>query len=621
LDKLVEAREKGNFFAINQLQKNLHHLMGGVALSEQRKLAAILAADVVGYSRLTGADEERTLARLRALRSDLIDPTIAVHSGRVIKRMGDGVLVEFRSVVDAVRCAIEVQTAMVERNAGLPPERRIEFRVGIHLGDVVEESDGDLMGDGVNIAARLEGVAMPGSICLSEDAYRQVRSRLNLSISDLGETSLKNIAEPMRIYALEVGFAASIHPAFSVPTEPKTRPSQPEKPSIAVLPFQNMSGDVEQDYFADGMVEDIITGLARMKWLFVIARNSSFAYKGKPVDVKRAGRELGVRYILEGSVRKASNRVRLTGQLIEAETGRHVWADRYDRTLDDIFAIQDELTMSVVAAIEPSLRQAEIERVKRKRPENLGAYDLLLQALPHVYPAMPEGAATALTLLESALAKEPAYAQAHGFAAWAHQILFVRGGGREENRLSAVRHAHAAIAHGRDDAVALSLGGFALGAVAHDREAARQAFEAALALSPSCALSYIFGGVVMAWSGDADRGIEWGERALRLSPFDPISYGPLLSITLGRFRRGEWEAAAETAHKTLQANPYWSTAHVLVAATQAKLGRLDAAKSAATRVLELQPGYTISGFCAAFDVDPSLAVPMVDALSLAGLPA
>ena len=590
-------------------------------MAEQRKLAAILAADVVGFSRLTGADEDRTLARLRALRSDLIDPTIAVHSGRVIKRTGDGALVEFRSVVDAVRCAIEVQTAMIERNAGLPPERRIELRIGIHLGDIVEESDGDLMGDGVNIAARLEGVAAPGAICLSEDAYRQVRSRLDFAISDLGETALKNIAEPIRIFSLQVGLAATAQPTPDTPAGPPEQLALPEKPSVAVLPFQNMSGDVEQDYFADGMVEDIITGLARIKWLFVIARNSSFAYKGKSVDVKEAARELGVRYVLEGSMRKMSNRVRVTAQLIEAETGGHVWADRYDRTLDDVFAIQDELTMSVVAAIEPSLRQAEIERVKRKRPDNLDAYDLVLRAIPQVYPAMPDEAAKALPLLERALGTEPDYALAHGFAAWAHEILFARGGGHEENRLGAVRHAHAAIAHGRDDAIALSLGGFVMGLVGHDRDAARQAFEAALALSPSCALTYVLGSVVMVFAGEADRAIEWGDRAVRLSPFDPMSYAPWLSIALGRLARGEYEAAAEAAHKVFQANPYWSSAHFLLAATHAKLGRLDAAKSAAERVLELQPGFTISGTCAAFDIHPSVAEPLSEALSMAGLPA
>ena len=590
-------------------------------MAEHRKLAAILAADVVGFSRLTGADEDRTLARLRALRSDVIDPTIALHNGRLVKRTGDGALVEFRSVVDAVRCAIEVQTAMVERNAGVSPERRIELRIGIHLGDVVEESDGDLMGDGVNIAARLEGVSEPGAICLSDDAYRQVRSRLNLVISDLGERKLKNIAEPMRIYSLQVDPAAPAQPTATAPTEPSAPPlQQPDRPSVAVLPFQNMSGNVEQDYFADGMVEDIITGLARIKWLFVIARNSSFAYKGRSVDVKEVGRELGVRYVLEGSVRKVSDRVRVTAQLIESESGRHVWADRYDRTLDDVFALQDELTMSVVAAIEPSLRQAEIERVKRMRPDNLDAYDLVLRAIPLVYPAMPDGAAKALPFLERALDMQPDYALAHGFAAWGHEILFARDGGSEDNRLGAISHAHAAIAHGRDDAIAMSLGGFALGLVAHDRDAARQAFEAALALSPSCALSYNLGSVVIMFSGDADRAIEWGERALRLSPFDPMNYAPWFSISLGRFKRGEYEAAAEAAHKVFQANPYWSSAHFLLAATQVKLGRLDSAKASAARVLELQPGFTISGICASFNMHPSVAEPLSEALSLAGLP-
>jgi adenylate cyclase len=265
-------------------------------MTESRKLAAILAADVVGFSRLTGADEDRTLARLRALRSDLIDPTIAVHNGRVVKRTGDGALVEFRSVVDAVRCAIEVQNAMVERNAGVPTDRQIEFRIGIHLGDVVEESDGDLMGDGVNIAARLEGIAQPGAICLSEDAYRQVRARLDLEVSDLGQTQLKNIVDPVRVYSLQVGLPAQAKPSAPMATvqaakeeKPAPPPALPDKPSLAVLPFQNMSGDPEQEYFVDGMVEDLITGLSRIKWLFVIARNSSFTYKGKSVDVRRSG--------------------------------------------------------------------------------------------------------------------------------------------------------------------------------------------------------------------------------------------------------------------------------------------------------------------------------------------
>ena len=587
---------------------------------EQRRLAAIFVADVVGFSRLAQADEERTLARLRALRSDLIDPTIEVHNGRVVKRTGDGALVEFRSVVDAVRCAIEIQTSMVERNAGLQPDQRIEFRIGIHIGDVVEETDGDLMGDGVNIAARLEGVSEPGAVCLSEDAYRQVRSRLDLAINDRGETKLKNIAEPMRVYSISVGIeqqAGSRRGSAS----PQPDPEVPEKPSIAVLPFDNMSGDAEQDYFADGMVEDIITGLSRIKWLFVIARNSSFAYKGKAIDVKQAGRELGVRYILEGSVRKAANRVRVTAQLIEAETGRHVWADRYDGTLDDIFALQDDLTMSVVAIIEPSLRQAEVERVKRKRPDNLDAYDLVLQALPHVYPAMPDDAVKAMPLLEAALQKEPDYALAHGFAAWAHEIVFARGGGHEENRLAAIRHAHGPIAHGRDDAIALSLGGFVMGLVAHDRDAARQAFDAALAVSPSCALAYLLGSIVAVFAGDTERTVDWGEQAMRLSPLDPMAYGTLFAMSLGHLAQGEYVAAADAANRTFQSNPYWSTAHFMLAATHARLGRTDAARASAARVLELQPEFTISGTIATFDIHPSVAEPLSEALALAGLPA
>ena len=321
-------------------------------MSGNRKLAAILAADVVGYSRLASADEDRILARLRALRSDLIDPTIAVHNGRVIKRTGDGALVEFRSVVDAVRCAIEVQNGMIERNAGVPQDRRIEFRIGIHLGDVVEESDGDLMGDGVNIASRLEGVAAPGAICLSEDAYRQVKARLDLSVSDLGNTQLKNIAEPIRVYSLRVGTAAQAKAAATSefpPVLPSTAP--PPKLSIAVLPFANMSGDAEQEYFADGISEDTITALSKLSQLFVIARNSSFTFKGRNVNVQEVGRSLGVRYVLEGSVRKSGNRVRITAQLIDATTGGHLWAERFDRDLTDIFAVQDDVTQHIVGAL------------------------------------------------------------------------------------------------------------------------------------------------------------------------------------------------------------------------------------------------------------------------------
>src|SRR5215471_9083395 len=317
-------------------------------MSETRKLAAILVADVVGYSRLAGVDEDRTLARLRGLRSDLIDPAIAAHHGRIVKRTGDGSIIEFRSVVDAVRCAIEVQNGLIERNAGVPEDRRIQYRVGIHVGDVVEESDGDLMGDGVNIAARLEGIAAPGAICLSEDAYRQVKARLDLSVNDLGQTQLKNIAEPLRIYSLAVGGSTIAKPPPQsepvVPIAPNATPRVPDRPSIAVLPFTNMSGDPEQEYFVDGMVEDIITALSRFNQLFVIARNSTFTYKGRAVDVRQVAKELGVRYVLEGGVRKSGNRLRITGQLIDGATGAHLWADRFDGGMDDVFDLQDKIT-------------------------------------------------------------------------------------------------------------------------------------------------------------------------------------------------------------------------------------------------------------------------------------
>ena len=338
-------------------------------MPETRKLAAILAADVVGYSRLAGADEERTLARFRALRSDLIDPTIAVHHGRVVKRTGDGALVEFRSVVDAVRCAIEVQNGMVERNAGLPEDRRIEFRIGVHLGDVVEEADGDLMGDGVNIAARLEGIAEPGAICLSEDAYRQVKGRLDLAVTDLGRTQLKNIAEPIRVYSLDVGQPAPAKPAPA----PAPEKSAPPRLSMVVLPFANIGGGPEQEYFVDGVTESLTTDLSRIRGAVVIARNTAFTYKGKPLDVKTIGRELNVRYVLEGSVQRGGNRMRVNVQLIDAETGNHLWAERFDKPLADLFDMQDEIVARLANALNAQIAAAEARRAEQApNPELYG---------------------------------------------------------------------------------------------------------------------------------------------------------------------------------------------------------------------------------------------------------
>jgi TolB-like protein/class 3 adenylate cyclase len=344
-------------------------------MTETRKLAAILVADVVGYSRLAGTDEERTLARLRALRSDLIDPTIALHHGRIVKRTGDGSIIEFRSAVDAVRCAIEVQNAMVERNAGVPKDRRILFRIGIHLGDVVEEADGDLMGDGVNIAARLEGVAEPGAICLSEDAYRQVKGRLDLAVNDLGPTQLKNIADPIRVYSLQVRAPAQTKPA-PVPAPEK---SAPPRLSMVVLPFANIGGDPEQEHFVDGVTESLTTDLSRIRGARVVARNTAFTFKGKPLDVKTIGRELNVRYVLEGSVQRVGNRMRVNVQLIDAETGDHLWAERFDKTLADLFDMQDEIVARLAGALNAQLVAAEARRAEQA--PNPDSMDLYFQGL------------------------------------------------------------------------------------------------------------------------------------------------------------------------------------------------------------------------------------------------
>jgi adenylate cyclase len=573
-----------------------------------RRLAAILAADVVGYSRMMGADEEGTLAALKTIRRELIDPKIAEHQGRIVKTTGDGALVEFASAVDAVRCALDVQRAAAELNANIPDNRRIAFRIGINVGDIIID-EGDIYGDGVNIAARIEPLAEPGAICLSDNAYQQIKGKLSLDVTDMGEQQLKNIAQPVRVYGIRPAGAAA-RPALLLP----------DRPSIAVLPFQNMSGDPEQDYFVDGMVEDIITGLSRIKWLFVIARNSTFAYKGRGVDVKQVGRELGVRYVLEGSVRKAADRVRITGQLIDTATGAHIWAERYDRKFDDIFALQDEITLSVVGAIEPSLRLAEIERVKRKRSDSLDAYDLVLQAQPDVYSRIPEHVTKALLLLERALALDPAYALAHAYAAECYHTLFLRGGLREENRTASIRHAEAAIANGSDDASALAFAGFVIGMDKHDRAAAFTAFEAALSVSPSSALTYILGSVILAFAGEAERAIEWSDRGLRLSPFDPYRSSAFISCAFGHFHHGRYEEAAAAGRKAIQASPGFSVCYLALAAPLVKLGRIEEAKAAAARVLELQPTFRCSRNFTAAGCVSELAAGLTEALGAAGLP-
>jgi TolB-like protein len=394
----------------------------------------------------------------------------------------------------------------------------------------------------------------------------------------------------------------------------------PERPSLAVLPFANMSDDPEQDYFADGMVEDIITGLSRIKWLFVIARNSSFVYKGQSVSVSQVGRELGVRYVLEGSVRKVGRQVRITVQLVEAETGVHIWAERYDRPLDDIFALQDEITLNVVGAIQPSLREAEIERIKRKRPESLDAHELAWRAIPFVSMAMPAGAASAIPLLERALAIEEDYATAHCLLAWCHQILFTRHGFEKESHDAAIRHARAALAYGRDDATALALGGFIVSITEHDHATAFSALEQALAISPSSSFALFFGSVAFAYAGEAERAIDWAERALRISPFDRLNYTAYHALTLGHFLRGRYADAEHAARHAVQSVPSLSVTHGLLAATLAGLGRNEEAKAAALQVLTLEPTFSAGRLCATLGVPTALADALIHAWSVAGLP-
>src|SRR5271167_3404238 len=415
-------------------------------MSQTRRLAAILAADVAGYSRLMGADEEGTHERLKALRHELLDPKIAEHHGRIVKTTGDGVLAEFASVVDAVRCAVEVQQAMPERDIGVAPGSRIELRIGINLGDVIVEGD-DLYGDGVNIAARIEALADAGGVFVSNTVHDHVRDRLPFVFEDLGEQQVKNIARPVRVYRVRDVDAKSL----SAPAQP-TLPL-PDKPSIAVLPFANMSGDPEQEYFADGMVEEITTAISRLPWLFVIARNSSFTYKGRLVDVKQVARELGVRYVLEGSVRKAGNRVRITGQLIDTATGAHIWADRFDGALDDIFELQDQVASGVIGAIEPKLRHSEIERASRKPTESLDAYDLYLRALALRDKHTDESVRAAIALLKQALAIDPGYAPAAALIGWSrvHQFSHGRSPVSETEIAEAVALARQALEAGKDD--------------------------------------------------------------------------------------------------------------------------------------------------------------------------
>jgi adenylate cyclase len=555
----------------------------------ERRLAAVLAADVAGYSRLMGLDEEGTLARLKAVRKTLVDPTIAAHRGRIVKTTGDGMLVEFASAVDAVRCATEVQHGMAGQNADGLPDTRIEFRIGIHVGDIIFD-DNDIFGDGVNIAARLEGIAEPGGVCISDDTYRQIRDRVDAAFDDKGETALKNIARPVRVFAL----AGAKQSATKV-IEPAPLLALPDKPSIAVLPFQNMSGDPEQEYFADGIVEDIITALSRFKSLFVIARNSSFTYKGKAVDIKQVGRELGVRYVLEGSVRKAGSRVRITGQLIEAAADRHIWADKFDGALEDIFGLQDQVTMSVVGLIAPKLEQAEIERAKQKPTDRLDSYDFYLRGMELVSTRTLSPLPEARELFKKAFEQDPEYAAAYTMAAWTLLMQQSISGVplTTEMRTDAIRLAHLGSRRGTDDAFALARSGHVLTYLGHEYDRGASMVEQAVALNPNLAIAWYSRGWVSLMCGENERAIESFDRMIRLSPLDPLRIRAWNGSSFALFGLGRYEEGFVSATKAIQfLTDAQSLGAYIVNAFRA--GHGVEAREAVAQLLKLQPDFRAS---------------------------
>ena len=549
----------------------------------ERKLAAIVAADVAGYSRLMGADEEGTLARLRAHRRELIDPKISEHRGRVVKTAGDGILIEFASVVDALRCAVEVQLGMAERNAEIPDQQRIEFRLGINLGDVLVEDD-DLLGDGVNIAARLEGLAEPGGICISESSYQQVRDRLDIRFEDMGEQHLKNIARPVRVYRVPLG---------GTPAKERPPLALPDKPSIAVLPFQNMSGDPEQEYFADGITEDITTALSRLRWFFVIARNSSFAYKGKVVDVRLIARELGVRYVLEGSVRKSGDRLRITAQLIDATTGSHIWAQRYDREVADIFALQDEITSNVVATIEPQLYAAEDFRAKHKRPENLNAWDCVARALSLIMKMTKHDNAAAQELLKKAIAIDPSYAQAYSLLAFSLSLDNSWGWQPSEIVLApAWDVAQMAVRLDVDDPWAH----LALGHLHRQRRELQDAvaeFKHALALNPNFAFAHTHLGLALCFLGRSEEALVELDTAERLSPRDFQAGLNDIARAIACFVDGRYRDGIAFARNAIRRNPDTVGAHHLVVVNSALAGEVAEARAALQTLRRFEPDLSL----------------------------
>jgi TolB-like protein/class 3 adenylate cyclase/Flp pilus assembly protein TadD len=550
----------------------------------QRRLAAILAADVVGYSRLMATDETGTLAALKALRRELIDPRIAEHGGRIVKLMGDGALVEFASVVDAVECAVAIQHGVALRNADTPEERRIVFRIGINLGDIIIDGD-DIYGDGVNLAARLESLAEPGGICISSSVREQVRDKVPISFADLGERSVKNIEQPIHVFCVVLDGP----PAAPEPETTADGPGVPDKPSIAVLPFANMSGDPEQEFFADGIAEDIITGLSRLRWLFVIARNSSFSYKGRNVDIRQVGRELGVRYVLEGSVRKGGDRIRITGQLIEAETGNHLWAERYDRALDDLFAVQDEITDSVIGCLQPELYAAEHERLKRKPPRSLDAWESFVRGMFLYSQHSDESTRGALELLGRAIELDAGYAQALGLRAVCRMWRAFQGWEDISTAVvTATDLANRAVACDPHEPWAHLAQGFV--AIGERRNLdGIVAFSRAVGACPNFAYAHGLIGAAYALSGRPDEAMAYIDRGLRLSPRDIFGEEYQLYYAFAHFQAGRYAEAAAAAQLAVQQRPGHPNLYIMAAAACGLAGETERARSLVAQIRQLVP--------------------------------
>jgi TolB-like protein/class 3 adenylate cyclase len=585
----------------------------------ERRLTAILAADVAGYSRLMGADEEGTLAQLKAFRKTLLDPKIIEHRGRIVKTTGDGLLVEFSSVVDAARCAVEIQRGMAGKNAGVPQDNKVEFRIGIHVGDIIID-DNDIFGDGVNIAARLEGIAEPGGICISDDAHRQIRGKLDIVYDDLGQQTLKNIAEPMRAWRCQTEVRSSLLPTKS-PAEILQPLGLPDKPSIAVLPFQNLSGDPEQEYFADGMVEDIIAALSRFKSLFVIARNSSFTYKGKAVNVTHVGRELGVRYVLEGSVRKAGGRVRITRQLIDASTNQHLWADKFDGALEDVFELQDRVSEKVVTAIAPKIWDAEIDRSKRKATDQLEAYDFLLRSIAAFVPGDRAAVDAALAFALKAIESDPEFGTAYAHAVRAYtarkQGRWMKDAASET--AEGLRLARLAILFNKDDDFAMALGGIGLGYLGGEVDAGASFLDQALALNPNSEPAWTGRGWSYIWQGKHDQAIDYLSRAVRLNPRNPImAFAGMGFAHLFSKRWREAEAwAGEASHRVRT----FITPQRVIAASLVFQGKIDEAKKVGDLILKLDPTFRLSNMIEQLPIQREEDIALItEGLRRAGIP-